>query len=79
MIAEGPGFERVIVARVLPGSPAAEAGMQVGDELRSIDGEHIPDVNKVRQAFRRENRESELLLRRGDNEIHIQITLRNLL
>ena len=31
----------VHVTAVLPGSPAAKAGLQVGDEIRSVDGDRI--------------------------------------
>lgn len=36
--------ERVIIVRTLPRSPAEEAGVQAGDELRAIDGQPVSEL-----------------------------------
>src|SRR2546427_1520024 len=38
LAARGPGLAHIVVDYVIPGSPSAEAGIAVGDELLLIDG-----------------------------------------
>lgn len=39
------------VTRVLPGSPAAAAGLRSGDQIVSIDGRHISSVEQIAEAI----------------------------
>ncbi len=39
--AHAPGSERAVVKNVLPGSPAAAAGLTFGDEIVAIDGDRV--------------------------------------
>jgi hypothetical protein len=41
----------VIVGNIAPGSPAADAGLEVGDVIRSIGGEPVTDVDSLRAAL----------------------------
>ena len=41
----------ILVARVEPGTPAARAGVQVGDVLTEVDGRAITDAADVRDAL----------------------------
>jgi regulator of sigma E protease len=38
---DGTAYSPAVIGRVEPGSPAAAAGLSVGDEIRSIDGQSI--------------------------------------
>lgn len=52
VVASPPELRAVVVAQLLPGSPAAEAGLQVGDEIVSVDGRPLGLVD-VRRALQR--------------------------
>ena len=57
LYAVGIGLEErleppVIVADVLPGSAAAEAGIERGDELLAIDGKSVASLDAYTRAFR---------------------------
>ena len=45
---ELPVDEGVLIAQVVPDSPAAEAGLEVEDVIVSIDGRATPDANQLR-------------------------------
>lgn len=50
---EGVNHERVYIAQVVPGSPAAKAGWQAGDRLVEIAGKSVSSTNDVSNATRR--------------------------
>lgn len=41
---------RLVVDEVVPGSPAARAGIEVGDEIRELNGERVRSVEELREA-----------------------------
>jgi hypothetical protein len=43
----------VLVARVVPDSPAAEAGLRVGDVIASVDGESVEGAIEIARLVRR--------------------------
>jgi serine protease Do len=47
-----PG-DGVLVLRVLPGSPAEEAGVRSGDVILELEGEAVPTVSALRRLLRR--------------------------
>ena len=57
----------VVVAEVLPGSPAAEAGLQAGDVIISLGDEPMYDITELSAAIklRRPGEAIELTIRRG--------------
>ena len=57
----------VVVAEVLPGSPAAEAGLEAGDVIISLGGEPMYDITELSAAIklRRPGETIELTIRRG--------------
>jgi Do/DeqQ family serine protease len=40
----------VLIARVVPSSPAAKAGIRSGDVIQSVNGQAVADANSVQQA-----------------------------
>ncbi len=44
-----PDSKGVLVNKVLPGSPAAKAGLKRGDVIREFDGQSVPDQNALLQ------------------------------
>ncbi|HVH67819.1 MAG TPA: aspartyl protease family protein [Gemmatimonadales bacterium] len=81
LIARGPRLEQVVVDYVVPRSPAADAGVQVGDELLSIDGRRVADtdLSAVRQTLREEGARRRLVLLRDSDTVRVSLQLRKLL
>jgi len=52
--AEGPDWKRITIASVIPGSPAAEAGIQVGDQIVTIDSIVPSSLAQVSMKFRQQ-------------------------
>ncbi len=65
------------VVEVVPGSPAARAGVHVGDEIRSINGVDVDDVDAViaRVSKMRVGQSVRLAVRRGDRKLMLSCTL----
>lgn len=69
----GPG---VTVLAVITGSPAAQAGVAVGDVLLSLGGEALSSAQVLQQATHRHaGQEVELVLRRVNAEKRLRVTL----
>jgi hypothetical protein len=66
---------------VLPGTPAAEAGLQTSDLLVALDDVPMDRMSPgmVQEALTREGRVSSLLIQRGDEVFTVRIKLRSLL
>jgi serine protease Do len=66
----------VIVASVLPGSPAAEAGIQPGDLIQSVNQVNITSVEEFDQAVQKstKNKKVLFLVRRGQYSQFIVVT-----
>jgi membrane-associated protease RseP (regulator of RpoE activity) len=52
LVAEGTDLETLRVHDVVPGSPAAEAGIDVGDVITAIDGSPAADLEQAKALFR---------------------------
>lgn len=63
------------VGFVVAGSPAAKAGLQVGDHIRSIDGQSMNDGDQViAKLHASKGKQLTLALQRGDQSIQAQVT-----
>ena len=71
------GTGGVTVASVSSGGPAADAGLQVGDVIRSVAGERVADSDDVAAAIqdRRPGEQVAIEIRRGGSDQTIQATL----
>ena len=67
----------VLVSRVSPGSPAAEAGVRVGDVITAVDGEPVSTMGQLvgRVSRRQEGDEIELDIVRDGAELNLRATL----
>lgn len=79
-LAKSFGLEQAtgaLVAKVLPGSPAARAGLQVGDIVRSVDGEPVRASNDlpVIVGGTQPGKEVTLNVWRRDKEVEIKVKL----
>jgi serine protease Do len=66
----------VVVARVEPGSPAADAGIQTGDVIREVNRKPVNNVDDFAQKVEKaKDRDSVLLLiQRGQNNLFAAVT-----
>ena len=76
-----PDFRRVLVARVLDGSPALEAGIQVGDEIETVDGKPAAEIGlpTLRERLRTDGQDLKLELKRGDERVTIAMKTRRMI
>ena len=72
-----PEGEGVLVREVFAGSPAAKAGLKVGDVITSVDGDHIRSSSELREKLltKKENKPIQLGVLRNKSEIGISVEL----
>jgi Do/DeqQ family serine protease len=72
--------EGVLVARVMPNSPAAQAGLRAGDVITAIEGQPVKEGAAVQQAVERSSvgQNLSLTLRRGGREQTLAVRPGNL-
>jgi serine protease Do len=78
-IAKGLGLKKetgVVVTRVEPGSPAANAGIQTGDVIQEVNRKPVKDVNDFVQKMEKARDQNSvlLLLQRGQNSLFAAVT-----
>jgi hypothetical protein len=64
-------FQRVIIDHVYAGSPAHEAGLEIGDEIVQINGANVSDFQlpQIRSMLNQDGEEIEILIDR-EGELH---------
>jgi hypothetical protein len=74
--AEGPGLHTFVVGRIVPRSPAAEAGIEPGDVIESIDNSPVKQMTltEIRHLFCRSKADYLIGIVRGSR--HLRVTLR---
>jgi hypothetical protein len=79
--AEAPDFHRFIVTRIVPQSPAVEAGIEPGDVIESIDNRSSQELTltQVRSILRRPKAQCTIGLLRGSTHRQVVLQLRPLL
>ena len=80
MQAEPTGKGSVRVREVLPGSPAAQAGIREDDRLIRIAGEEVTEATyfSLRERLRKDGETVSVELQRGDQRIEVALKLRRL-
>jgi len=78
-IAKGLGLKKVtgvMVTRVEPGSPAADAGIQKGDVIQEVNRHPVKDVKEFVQMVQRTQKKETVLLfiQRGPNNLFAAVT-----
>jgi len=70
--------EKVLVSYIAPGSPAAEADLQVGDLFLQIDGQTVQGVESLQQLIEeRLGVKSSIVVQRGDEILAATLTPRS--
>jgi serine protease DegQ len=67
----------VVVTEVVPGSPAAESGLQPGDLVTELDGQEVPTVERLLAILRslEPGDRLEVTVQRRDEQRTVQVTL----
>ena len=81
LVTESPAFDVVRVNRVLPNSPAAEAGLRPADEILSVAGRPATAMRlaELREMLRQPDREYPLQIKRGAETLSVSLKTRRLL
>jgi hypothetical protein len=79
--AEGPDFHRFVVRRTVPHSPAADAGIEHGDIVESIDKRSAGEMTltEIRAMLRRPGGRYSVGILRGDRHLRVDLELRPLI
>jgi hypothetical protein len=79
--ADGPGFHKFVVGRIVPQSPAAEAGIEPGDVIESIDNAPAGEMTltEVRRMLCRPNGRYSIGILRANRRVQVTLRLRPLL
>lgn len=80
LASEGPSFSVFKVVRVLPATPAAEAGLRQGDEIVTVNGRPVAGTRlaELRERLRRPDQRLSLRVRRGAETLEIELKTRRL-
>jgi len=72
-----PDGEGILVREVFAGSPAAKAGLKVGDVITSVDGERIRGASELREKLltKKEAKPVQLGVVRNKSEITVSVEL----
>jgi membrane-associated protease RseP (regulator of RpoE activity) len=81
LVSTAPDFRRVTVARVLDGSPALAAGIQVGDEIETVDGKPAAEIGlpTLRERLRTDGQDLKLELKRGEERVTVAMKTRRMI
>jgi membrane-associated protease RseP (regulator of RpoE activity) len=78
---EPPTHTTLTAVRVQDNSPAAEAGVEVGDLLVSLNDRPAAEIRKwqLTEALKRPGEEVRLVVKRGEKEVSLRFVLRRLI
>jgi PDZ domain/Aspartyl protease len=79
--ADGPNFHRFVVKRIVPQSPAAEAGIEPGDIIESIGNRPAEEMTltELRDMLCQSKETFAVDLMRGDKKLQVNLRLRPLI
>jgi hypothetical protein len=81
IVAKGPGLKQFEIDAALSNTPAATAGLKVGDVIAGIDEDPAADLTlaQIRELFRQTDHKYKLTIERGAQSLQISLQTRRLL
>jgi hypothetical protein len=81
LVSESPTFSVVRVLRVLPHTPAEEAGLKAGDEIVTFGGRPVGDyqLSALRDLLRQADKKYSLQVKRGAQTVSVELKTRRLI
>lgn len=81
LVTESPAFQVVRVLRVLPHSPAEEAGLKQGDEIVTFGGRPAGEqkLSALRDLLRQADKKYSLQIKRGAETVSVELKTRRLI
>ncbi|HXW56164.1 MAG TPA: PDZ domain-containing protein [Candidatus Cybelea sp.] len=81
VVAKGPNLKTFEIVHVVPGTPAAQAGIHTGDIIEGINNEAAADMTlaSVRDLFRQVGYKYQIVIERGEQSKTVTIETRRLL
>jgi predicted aspartyl protease len=79
LLAAPPRFAPLSIARVLPSSPASEAGLQAGDVIVDVNGRPAPELEQLREMLRVPRKQHLINVRRDGRTVRLLLITRELL
>jgi PDZ domain/Aspartyl protease len=77
LVSPGPQYQTVAIDSVLPGSPAAQAGLEPGDEILAVDKAYSLPLWKVADILRKAGTSVVLIVQRKTTTLQIKLSLRD--
>jgi predicted aspartyl protease len=78
LVAEEPMWKTIRVSAISPGSPGAEAGLEVGDLLQSVDGKAPPPLDELTKLLSNPGAAIGITILRSGKQSRMTIHLRRL-
>lgn len=81
LIAQGAGLKQLRVVSVAPNTPAARARLKEGDELLSVDGKSVEDLDldRIAKRFKQDGTYCDLVVRRESKTRGVRVRLGRLI
>jgi PDZ domain len=77
LVSPGPGYQKVFIDSVLPGSPAAMSGLKTNDEIVAVDGVGSLPLWQVSRALRQADTSALIAVRRETRIVKFTLPLRS--
>lgn len=81
LVADSPQFKLIKINRIIDGSPAAEAGLKVEDVILEVNGRAASDLtlNTLREMFKKDGKQYQFKIKRGDETLQVRLKTRRLI